>query len=137
MQVGALILSGLLGGTALVYLLLEVTGEHMTAGELWSCLSVAVFASVVVPALPPHYRVELHDHCLVLLGSGRREIAWRDIIGVEIRKIAGLRTVVVLVSDGRRIPLRAPTPFLDRRFDDKVKILTDWWTARRGGPGGV
>lgn len=134
MQAGALILSGCLGGTALVYVLLEATGEHMTAGELWSCLSAAVFASVAVPLLPPHYRVELNDDCLVLLGSGRREIAWRDVIGVEIRKAAGNRTVMVRVADGRRIPLRAPMSFLDRRFDDKARVVTDWWTARRGAP---
>lgn len=133
-QATAILLCGFLGGTALLYVLLEFTGEHMTAGELWWCLSAAVFASVAVPALPPHYRVELNDHCLVLLGSGRREIAWRDITSVEVRKTAGIRTVFVRVTGGRRIPLRAPMSFLDRRFDVKVKILTDWWTARRSGP---
>ncbi|MEI5524312.1 hypothetical protein WB401_24520 [Streptomyces brasiliscabiei] len=76
----------------------------------------------------------MNDHCLVLLGSGRREIAWRDITSVEVRKTAGIRTVFVRVTGGRRIPLRAPMSFLDRRFDVKVKILTDWWTARRSGP---
>ncbi|MGW1722405.1 hypothetical protein ACWCQK_05620 [Streptomyces sp. NPDC002306] len=134
MQATGLLLGSFLCGTALAYLLVEATGGHMTAAELWSCLSSAVVASAVVPALPPSYRVELNDNCLVLRGSGRREIAWRDIIGLEIRKTVGIRTVVVQVSDGRRIPLRAPMSFLDRGFDDKANVLRDWWTARRGRP---
>ncbi|MEU6878932.1 hypothetical protein [Streptomyces sp. NPDC046712] len=137
MQSIALLLGSFLCGTALAYLLVEATGGHMTAAELRSCLSVAIVASVVVPALPPHYRVELNDDFLVLRGDGRREIAWRDIIGVEIRKTVGIRTVAVHVSGGRRIPLRAPMSFLDRGFDDKAKVLTEWWTARRGSPEGL
>ncbi|MFE1891733.1 hypothetical protein [Streptomyces microflavus] len=133
-QATAFLLGGFLCGTALAYLLVEVTGGHMTAAELWSCLSAAVVASVVVPALPPHYRVELNDNCLVLRGGGRREIPWRDIIGLEIRKTVGIRTVFVQVSGGRWIPLRAPMSFLDRGFDNKAKVLTDWWGVRRGGP---
>ncbi|MGW7613492.1 hypothetical protein ACWGKW_40875 [Streptomyces sp. NPDC054766] len=133
MQAATVLLGGFLCGTTLAYLLVEATGGHVTAAELWSCLSAAVVASAVVPALPPHYRVELNDNCLVLRGGGRREIAWRDIIGLEIRKTVGIRTVVVQVSGGRRIPLRAPMSFLDRDFDDKARVLTDWWTIRRGG----
>ncbi|MFJ7062719.1 hypothetical protein ACIQVA_34370 [Streptomyces microflavus] len=136
-QATAFLLGGFLCGTALAYLLVAATGGHMTAAELWSCLSAAVVASVLVPALPPHYRVELNDHCLVLRGGGRREIPWRDIIGLEIRKTVGIRMVVVQVSGGRRIPLRAPMSFLDRGFDNKAKVLTDWWGVRRGGPEGV
>jgi hypothetical protein len=93
-----------------------------------------MLASVVVPALVPQYRVELSDDFLVLRGGRRRDIAWRDIMGLEVRKTAGVRTLVVHVSDGRRIPLRAPMSFLDRHFDDKAQVLMDWWTARRVGP---
>ncbi|MEU2281915.1 hypothetical protein ABZ614_08255 [Streptomyces sp. NPDC013178] len=132
-QTAVPVLGGMLVGTVLAYVLVAVTGGRMTAGELWACVSAGVFASAVVPALPPHYRVELNDDCLVLLGGGRRDIAWRDIIGLEVRKTAGVRTVVIEVSDGRRIPLRAPMSLLDRGFDDKARILAEWWTARRGG----
>jgi hypothetical protein len=107
------------------------TGGRATAGEVWTWVSTTVLASVVVPVLSPHYRVELSDNFLVVRGSGHRDIAWRDIIGLEVRKTAGVRTVVVHVSDGRRIPLRAPISLLDRRFDDKAQVLVDWWTARR------
>jgi hypothetical protein len=109
----------------------------MTSEEVWSCLSAVVIASVVVPALPSRYGVKLTHNCLVVLGNRRREIAWRDIIGLEIRKAAGIRTVVVAVSDGRRIVLRAPMSLLDRRFDHKVQVLTDRWAAGRGGPDGA
>ncbi|MEU1404820.1 hypothetical protein ABZ471_21050 [Streptomyces sp. NPDC005728] len=132
-QTAAPVLGGLLVGTALAYVLVAATGGHMTAGELWACVSAAMLASVVVPVLPPHYRVELSDDFLVLRGGGRRDIAWRDIIGLAVRKTAGVRTVVVHVSDGRRIPLRAPVSLLDRRFDDKAQVLMDWWAARRDG----
>ncbi|WP_149825551.1 hypothetical protein [Streptomyces tailanensis] len=126
-------LGGLLVGTALVYVLLAVTGERMTAGELWSCVSAALLANAVLPLLSPSYGVELTDSRLVIRGAGRREIEWRDVTGLEVRRTVGVRTVVVSVSDGRRIPLRAPTSLLDRRFDDRARVLTDWWTARRGG----
>lgn len=134
MQTAAPVLVGGLVGTALAYVLVAATGGRMTAGELWAWVSAAVVASVVVPPLPPHYRVELHDDCLVVRAGGRRDVAWRDIIGLEVRKTAGVRTVVVQVSDGRRIPLRAPMSLLDHRFDDKAQVLTGWWAARRGGP---
>ncbi|MFE0454437.1 hypothetical protein ACFW2D_24785 [Streptomyces sp. NPDC058914] len=133
-QIAAPLLGGMLVGTALAYVLVAATGGRMTEGELWAFVSAGVFASVVVPALPPHHRVELDDDCLVLHGGVRRDIAWRDVMGLEVRKTAGIRTVVIRVSDGRRIPLRAPMSLLDRRFDEKVQILTDWWTARGGGP---
>ncbi|MFJ2832199.1 hypothetical protein ACIPC1_32340 [Streptomyces sp. NPDC087263] len=137
LQVAAPILGGLLAGTALANVLLVVTaGEYMTSGELRSCLSAVVIASLVVPALPSRYGVELTHNWLVVLGNRRREIAWRDIIGLEIRKTAGIRTVIVVVADGRRILLRAPMSLLDRRFDHKAQILTDWWVAGRGGPYG-
>jgi hypothetical protein len=109
----------------------------MTSEELRSCLSAAVIASVVVPALPPRYGVELTPNWLVLRGNRRREIAWRDIIGLEIRRTVGIRRVVVSVADGRRIVLRAPMSFLDHRFDHKVQVLMDWWAVGRGGSGGV
>ncbi|MFD9324135.1 hypothetical protein ACFWDQ_42010 [Streptomyces sp. NPDC060053] len=134
LQIAAPLLGGLLVGTALAYVLVEATGGHMTAGELWTCVSAGVIASVVVPSLPPRHGVELTHSRLVVLGGGRREIVWQDIIGLEIRKTLGIRTVVVQVSDGRRIPLRAPMSLLDRGFDDKARTLADWWTARRGGP---
>ncbi|MER5720018.1 hypothetical protein [Streptomyces sp. NPDC002132] len=133
-QIAAPVLGGSLGGTVLGYVLVAAEGGHMTAGELWTWVANAMLASVVVPALVPQYRVELSDDFLVLRGGGRRDIAWRDIIGIEVRKTAGVRTLVVHVSDGRRIPLRAPMSFLDRRFDDKAQVLMDWWTAHRGGP---
>ncbi|WP_328936422.1 hypothetical protein OG288_01410 [Streptomyces tauricus] len=131
-QIAAPVLGGGLGGTVLAYVLVAAEGGRMTAGELWMWVSNAVLASVVVPALVPQYRVELSDSFLVLRGGGRRDIAWRDIIGIEVRKTAGVRTLVVYVSDGRRIPLRAPMSFLDSRFNDKAQVLMDWWTARRG-----
>ncbi|GAA5702546.1 hypothetical protein [Streptomyces avermitilis] len=134
LQIAAPILGGLVAGTALAYVLVEATGGHMTAGELWSWVSATVIASVVVPSLSPRYGVELTHNQLVLLGGGRRKIAWQDIVGMEIRKTAGIRTVVVQVSDGRRTPLRAPMSLLDRGFDDKAQVLTGWWAARRGGP---
>ncbi|MFD5575209.1 hypothetical protein [Streptomyces cadmiisoli] len=132
-QIAAPVLGGLLVGTVLAYVLVAASGGRMTAGELWACVSAAMLASVVVPVLPPHYRVQLSEDFLVLHGGRRRDIAWRDITGVEVRKTAGVRTVVVHMSDGRRIPLRAPMSLLDRRFDDKVQVLMDWWTAHRSG----
>ncbi|MET9622775.1 hypothetical protein ABZZ37_18745 [Streptomyces sp. NPDC006464] len=133
-QTAAPLLGGGLVGTVLAYVLVPATGGRMTAGELWTWVSAAMLASVVVPVLSPHYRVELSDDFLVLRGGRRRDIAWRDIIDLEVRKTAGVRTVVVHVSDGRRIPLRVPMSLLDRRFDDKAQVLMDWWTARRVGP---
>ncbi|MFC9845549.1 hypothetical protein ACFWFF_08525 [Streptomyces sp. NPDC060223] len=137
LQIAATTLGGLLAGTALANVLLLVTvGEYMTAEELRLCLSSVVIASVVCPVLPPRFGVELTPNWLVVRGNRRRQIAWRDIIGLEIRKTAGIRTVIVAVSDGRRIVLRAPMSLLDRRFDHKVQVLMDWWVAGRGGPGG-
>ncbi|MEV6181724.1 hypothetical protein [Streptomyces sp. NPDC052015] len=133
-QTAAPVLGGGLVGTVLTYVLVAATGGRMAAGELWTWVSAAMLASVVVLVLSPHYRVELSDNFLILRGGRRRDIAWRDIIGIEVRKTAGVRTVVVHVSDGRRIPLRAPMSLLDRRFDDKAQVLVDWWTARRGSP---
>jgi hypothetical protein len=131
-QIAAPVLGGLLVGTVLAYVLVAAGGGRMTAGELWTCVSAALLASVVVPVLPPHYRVQLSDDFLVLRGGVRRDIAWRDIVGIEVRNTVGVRTVVVQVSDGRRIPLRAPVSLLDRGFDDKAQVLMDWWTRAPG-----
>ncbi|MEU9671847.1 hypothetical protein AB0E25_41415 [Streptomyces bobili] len=133
-QMAVPLLCGGLVGTALAYVLVVATGGSMTAGEVWTWVSAAVLASVVVPVLPPHHRVELSDTFLVLHGNRRRNIAWWDITGLQVRKTAGVRTVVVHVSDGRRTTLRAPMSLLDPRFDDKAQALMDCWTARRGAP---
>src|SRR5882757_993226 len=95
LQVAAPVLGGLLAGTVLANVLLVVTaGEYMTSEELRSCLSAVVVASLVVPALPSRYGVELTPNRLVILGNRRREIAWRDVIGLEIRRTAGIRMVI-------------------------------------------
>lgn len=98
-QVAAPVLGGLLVGTALVCVLLAVTGERMTAGELWSCVSAALLASAALPLLSPSYGVELTDSRLVIRGAGRREIEWRDVTGLEVRRTVG-------GPDGRRLGVR-------------------------------
>ncbi|MFG3268551.1 hypothetical protein [Streptomyces bobili] len=133
-QMAAPLLVGALVGTAFAYVLVAATGSSMTAGELWAYVSAAILASMVVPALPPHYRVEIRGTGLVLHGNRRRNIAWRDITGLQVRKTAGVRMVVVHTVDGRRTTLRAPMSLLDPRFDDKAQALVACWTARRGDP---
>ncbi|MFC8490404.1 hypothetical protein ACFUJU_06295 [Streptomyces sp. NPDC057235] len=133
-RIAAPLLGGGLVGIASAYVLAAATGTRLPVGELWTWVPAAVLAGVVVPVLSPQYRVELGADFLVLHGGRRRDIAWRDVIGLEVRKTVGVRTVVVHVSDGRRTPLRAPMSFPDRRFDDKTRLLVDWWTARPGGP---
>ncbi|MFI1442081.1 hypothetical protein [Streptomyces fructofermentans] len=132
-QIAAPVLGGGLASIVLAYVLVGASGGRPTSGELWTWVSATLLATVVVPVLPPHHRVELRDDCLVIRGGGRREIAWRDVIGMEVRRTAGVRTVAVHVSDGRLITLRAPMSLLDRGFDDKAQVLMGWWTARRSG----
>ncbi|MFF1678559.1 hypothetical protein ACFVYG_21280 [Streptomyces sp. NPDC058256] len=122
---------GLLGGTALVYAGLAFTADPMPLSEVKVCVSAAVVAAAGIALLNRHHGVSLTEEALVVRGNRRRRIPWTDIIRLEVRRVLGVRQVVVHTRDGRRTVLRAPTSFIDGGFDRKVGILTEHWEARR------
>ncbi|MEU2284653.1 hypothetical protein ABZ614_22375 [Streptomyces sp. NPDC013178] len=70
--------------------------------------------------------MSLTDEALVLSGDRRRTILRTNIRRLEVQRTLGVSRVAVYTTDGRRTMLRAPMSFLDREFDRKVQILTEW-----------
>ncbi|WP_326720726.1 hypothetical protein OHT59_15735 [Streptomyces sp. NBC_00243] len=89
-------------------------------------------ASAAVTVLTRHHGVILTEEVLVVRGNRRRRIPWTDIIRLEVRRILGVRQVIVHTRDGRATVLHAPTSFVDGQFDQKVAVLREWWEARHG-----
>ncbi|MFE7836549.1 hypothetical protein ACFU53_10970 [Streptomyces sp. NPDC057474] len=125
------VLLGLLGGTALLYAGLALTSDPMRSDTLRQCLSGALTATVVVAVLRRNDEVALAEDALVVRGTRHRRIPWTGIERLEVRRILGVRQIAVHTTDGRRAMLHTPMSFVDKEFDLKVEILTQWWQARR------
>ncbi|MFD3930084.1 hypothetical protein [Streptomyces sp. NPDC058614] len=125
------LLAGLVG-VGLVYTGLAFTSDPMPLSEVKEFLSAALVATAAVGVLTRHHGVSLTEEALVVRGNRRRLIPWTDIIRLEVRRVLGVRQVVVHTRDGRHTVLRAPTSFIDGGFDRKVEILGEWWEARHG-----
>ncbi|MGW0713070.1 hypothetical protein ACWD4G_45360 [Streptomyces sp. NPDC002643] len=127
-----ILLAGALALTVL-HVGLSFTDDPMTGGEFRQWLGAALTAAIVVPFLFPDGRVTLTEDAL-LIGAGRRRVPWRDIRDLEVRRVLGVRHLVVRTTDGRRTTLHAPSSFLDRNFDRKVRVLTDHWQTAHAQP---
>ncbi|MFI6036368.1 hypothetical protein ACIBBD_19785 [Streptomyces sp. NPDC051315] len=135
-------LVGLLGAALFLNVVLAVEGDPLPPGELGQLGSAALFAVVVLTLLQRRYGVTVTPDALVLVGERHRRIPWAHIQGLEVRRCLGVGQVVVRTVDGRRTVLRAPMSLLDPRFEAKVRVLVERWSAARQtpparrGPGG-
>jgi hypothetical protein len=125
------VLLGCLIATALVYLGLAASGDPMSTGELEPFLWATPLSCAVAALTTRGYGVILTDEALVLIGDRRRRIVRTAILRLEVQRTLGVSRVAVYTTDGRRTMLRAPMSFLDREFDRKVQIITEWWQGSR------
>ncbi|WP_181804622.1 hypothetical protein [Streptomyces shenzhenensis] len=120
------VLLGSLTATALLYVGLAFTSDPMGIGELRQLLLTAVVAGAVVALAYRGHGVSLTEEALVFQGDRRRRIPRTDIIRLEVRRTLGVSRVAVHTVDGRHTMLRAPMSFMDREFDRKAQILSEW-----------
>lgn len=88
----------------------------MTAGELRACAYAAGAGVVGMLILPRTKGAQLTPACLVTFtafGHHKRRNRWADISGINVRRIAGVRRVSVLLVTGERLTLTAPMSFLE------------------------
>ncbi|WP_137991188.1 hypothetical protein [Streptomyces vilmorinianum] len=124
---------GMAAATGLLYLGLWWDGDPMSAETLRWCVRSGVVGLAGLLFLPRTRGARLTADCLLVFpafGRGRR-IPWPDVSDVAVRRVAGVRHVTVGLVTGERLTLRAPLSFLDRRFDARVRELTEWWRAQR------
>ncbi|MFF8278382.1 hypothetical protein ACF05T_20095 [Streptomyces lateritius] len=127
---------GGVAGLGLLYLALWWDSEPMTAETLRWCAqsgAAGVAALLVIPR-PPAARLTA-DHLVVVTATGsRRRVPWADITRIEVRSgVFGTRQVSVGLVTGECLTLLAPTSFLDRRFDARLRELGAWWETHRHG----
>ncbi|MFJ8112154.1 hypothetical protein [Streptomyces sp. NPDC096132] len=117
--------------TLLLYACLAFTDDPMGAGELGRTVGWACFGVAGVALLRRSHGILLTEDALVVVNGWRRTLPWAGIDRLEVRRTLGVRQVVAHTKDGRRTTLPAPTSFLDKRFEDKVRTLTERWQERR------
>lgn len=130
LQLAVLYLVPGLVAIGLVYGGLAFTSDPMPLSEVKQFLSAVVVATAAVTVLTRNHGVSLTEEALVVRGNRRRRIPWTDIVRLEVRRVLGVRQVIVHTRDGRATVLHAPTSFVDGQFDRKVGTLTEWWRAR-------
>lgn len=69
--------------------------------------------------------VELRANEMVVRGPVTRRIPRGRVTAVDVRSWCGARHIFVH-HDGTRTRLPAPTPFLDRRFEAKFRVIMAW-----------
>ncbi|MFI1052708.1 hypothetical protein [Streptomyces griseoruber] len=125
---------GFLSASLVLYVGHFFTDDPMSAGDLaqllgWSLVGVAVLA------LTGRRRgVILTEDALVVVNGARRVFPWPGIERLQVRRVLGVSQVVAHLADGRRTTLPAPTSFVDPRFEEKVRELTECWQERRLSP---
>lgn len=132
------VLLGCLTATVLLYTGLAVSGDAMAVGELTQILLTALVSCVVVALTARGQGVSLTEEALVFRGDRRPPIPRAAILRLEIQRSLGVGRVVLYTAGGRRTVLRAPMSFLDREFDRKAQIITEWWRGsdRQNGRSG-
>lgn len=105
----------------------------MGVGELGQMLLAATAACTVVASTAKGYGVSLTEEALVLGGVRHRTILRASIHRLEVQRSLGVSRIAVYTADGRRTMLRAPMSFLDREFEDKARVITEWWQGGSQG----
>lgn len=125
---------GFLAASVLLYAGRLVTGDPMGVGELGHLLGWSLVGVVVLTLTGRTRGVTLTEDALVVVHGGRRALPWAGVERLEVRRRFGVSQVVAHLADGRRTTLPAPTSFLDARFEDEVRELTECWERRRLSP---
>jgi hypothetical protein len=94
----------------------------MTGGLVF--LVAATLTSLI---LWPGHGITLTPDAAIIHQGRVRVMDWRGVADISVEKEFGYRIVVIRGLDGQRLKLRAPTSFLDRRFDEKVKVIRACW----------
>jgi hypothetical protein len=55
---------------------------------------------------------------------------WNRITDITVERNFGSAMVILLDDRGKRIKLVAPRAFLDRRFDEKVRVIQNYWQGQ-------
>ncbi|MCJ0869484.1 hypothetical protein [Streptomyces sp. AP-93] len=133
-QVTVPVVLGLALATGLLQLGLRWTADPMTAAELRDCAYAAgagVVGALVLPRLRGARLTPEYLAAFTAFGQRERRIPWANVLGIDVHRTAGVRSVSVRLVTGECLTLAAPMSFLDRRFDARVTELTDWWESNR------
>ncbi|MEO3974900.1 hypothetical protein [Streptomyces sp. CAU 1734] len=131
-QFSAPFVLSVLPAALLLRAVLLVTGEPVSAAGFRDSLGIFAAAALGCLLLPRPRAVTASPRGIVFGKGGRGRAEWGEVIGIGVRRRAGIRTVLLSLRDGRRITLRAPISFLDRRFDGSVAELRARWRNHRG-----
>ncbi|MFF5187071.1 hypothetical protein ACFY30_25450 [Streptomyces sp. NPDC000345] len=123
---------GFPGATVVLFVCRTVTGDPMRAAEWGQLAGWSLFGVAAVALLRRDRGALLTEDALVVMDGRRRRIPWTGISRLEVRRTFGVSQVVAHTRDGRRTTLPAPMSFLDARFEEKARELTEWWRQRRG-----
>jgi hypothetical protein len=126
------ILGGSIVALAIVYILIVTDGGAPSTAEMKDALVFLSTATLTSLFLSPAHGITLTPESAIIHQGRVRKMDWRGVAGISIEKEFGCRIVVIWCHDGQRVSLRAPTSLLDRKFDEKVKIIRAYWQARVG-----
>ncbi|MFF4661369.1 hypothetical protein [Streptomyces sp. NPDC001381] len=123
---------GFPGATVVLFVCRAFTGDPMRVAEWGQLAGWSLFGVAAVALLRRGRAVLLTEDALVVVDGRRRRIPWTGISRLEVRRSFGVSQVVAHTRDGRRTTLPAPMSFLDARFEEKVRELTEQWRRGRG-----
>ncbi len=81
------------------------------------------------------FRVDLTRESANLRGLRRRSIPWRQVQAVLRDDLFGAERVTLILENGERVRLRAPTTFLGlgaAEYERDFHRIGQWWLAHRG-----
>lgn len=120
--------AGVIVMVALQAIYLSTEGKIYPA-EAGETILLGIVAGAANLVFSREYGITLNRDEVVIHGSTPRRVPRSEITAVDIEKVLGQHTVVLIESAGRRTRLRAPIGLLDPSFARKAAYIADWSKA--------
>jgi hypothetical protein len=127
------VLGGLTLGLAFGYVLIVTHGGTPSRAEITQVLIALPVATLVSLISWPGYGITLTPESAIIHLGRERVMDWRRVADISVENEFGFRFVVIRGLDGKRVRLYAPIGFLDREFDEKVKVVRAYWQGQSHG----
>lgn len=124
------VLVGSILGLAVAYIIIVVGGSAPSTAEMKYGLIFLFATTLTNLILRPGYGIMLTPESATIHQGRLHVMDWRGVADISVEKEFGCRIMVIRGLDGQRVKLRVPS-FLDREFDEKVKVIRAYWQGSK------
>ena len=108
-----------------------LAGSQLPTARDTGFLCLGWLLGIVVALLSwPRDGVTLTSREIAIHSPRARTVKWSKITDIMVEKNFGSAVVILLDDSGKRIKLGAPRAFLDGKFEEKVRVIRNYWLGQ-------